>query len=55
MAQKNATNDLKSEIQKAVEANGFRRKVPPDMTGNIINEITKAKQDIVTLLRKQIR
>jgi sec-independent protein translocase protein TatA len=48
MAQlKNATNDLKSEIQKGVEANGLDAKSLSDMTGNINNEITKAKQDLI--------
>jgi sec-independent protein translocase protein TatA len=48
MAQlKNATNDLKSEIQKGVEANGLDSKSLSDMTGNINNQITKAKQDLL--------
>ncbi|MBE0392793.1 sec-independent protein translocase protein TatA [Flavobacterium sp. 7E] len=48
MAQlKNATNDIKSEIQKGVEANGLDAKSLSDMTGNINNEITKVKQDLI--------
>ena len=36
MAQlKNATNDIKSEIQKGAEANGFDSKTLTDITGNI--------------------
>jgi len=43
MAQlKNATNDIKSEIQKGAEANGFDQKTLNDMTGGINSEINKA-------------
>jgi len=48
MAQlKNATNDLKSEIQKGAEENGFDQKALNDLTGNITSEINKAKDNIL--------
>ena len=48
MAQlKNATNDIKSEIQKGAEANGFDAKPLSDMTGNITSEINKAKDNLL--------
>lgn len=48
MAQlKNATNDIKSEIQKGAEANGFDAKSLTDMTGNINSEINKAKENML--------
>ncbi|MFE3866906.1 twin-arginine translocase TatA/TatE family subunit [Flavobacterium sp. LS2P90] len=48
MAQiKNATNDIKSEIQKGAEANGFDAKSLTDMTGNISSEISKAKENLL--------
>jgi len=48
MAQlKNATNDIKSEIQKGVEANGLDAKSLSDMTGNINSQISKAKEDLL--------
>ena len=48
MAQlKNATNDIKSEIQKGAEANGFDAKTLDDMTGNINSEIEKAKTNLL--------
>ncbi|MGO4822676.1 MULTISPECIES: Sec-independent protein translocase subunit TatA/TatB [unclassified Flavobacterium] len=48
MAQlKNATNDIKSEIQKGVEANGLDSKSLSDMTGNINSEISKVKEDLM--------
>ncbi|MDG2433599.1 twin-arginine translocase TatA/TatE family subunit [Flavobacterium sp.] len=48
MAQlKNATNDIKSEIQKGAEANGLDAKSLSDMTGNINSQITKAKEDLM--------
>lgn len=48
MAQlKNATNDIKSEIQKGAEANGFDSKSLSDITGNITSEINKAKDNIL--------
>ena len=48
MAQlKNATNDIKSEIQKGAEANGLDAKSLSDMTGNINTQITKAKEDLM--------
>jgi sec-independent protein translocase protein TatA len=48
MAQlKNATNDIKSEIQKGAEANGFDQKTLNDLTGNINSEIDKAKTSLL--------
>lgn len=48
MAQlKNATNDIKSEIQKGAEANGFDQKSLNDFTGGISSEINKAKTSIM--------
>ena len=53
MAQlKNATNDIKSEIQKSAEANGLNdlTNLNPmnqlDVTSEITKEIDKAKEDI---------
>jgi len=48
MAQlKNATNDIKSEIQKGAEANGFDQKTLTDLTGNITSEINSAKSNLL--------
>ena len=48
MAQlKNATNDIKSEIQKGAEANGFDTKSLSDFRGNITSEINKAKENLL--------
>jgi len=48
MAQlKNATNDIKSEIQKGAEDNGFDQKTLNDLTGNINSEISKAKESLL--------
>lgn len=48
MAQlKNATNDIKSEIQKGAEANGFDTKSLSDFKGNISTEINKAKENLM--------
>ncbi|PJJ09435.1 sec-independent protein translocase protein TatA [Flavobacterium sp. 1] len=48
MAQlKNATNDIKSEIQKGAEANGFDQKTLNELTGGINSEINKAKSSIL--------
>jgi len=48
MAQlKNATNDIKSEIQKGAEANGLDAKSITDITGNINQEINKAKENLL--------
>ena len=48
MAQlKNATNDIKSEIQKGAEANGFDTKSLSDFRGNITSEINKAKDNLL--------
>ena len=47
MAQlKNATNDIKNEIQKGVEANGFDQKTLHDFTHGITSEIDKAKNNL---------
>lgn len=55
MAQlKNATNDIKSEIQKGAESNGLDQTFRElhgnftDMTGNIDAEINKAKTNLLT-------
>lgn len=48
MAQlKNATNDIKSEIQKGAESNGFDQKMINDLTSNITSEINKAKGNLL--------
>ena len=48
MAQlKNATNDIKSEIQKGAEANGFDSKTLTDITGSINAQINQAKENIL--------
>lgn len=48
MAQiKNATNDIKSEIQKGVETNGIDTKSLTDFTQNISSEIDQTKKSIV--------
>ena len=48
MAQlKNATNDIKSESQKGAEANGLDSKSITDITGNINQEINKAKENLL--------
>jgi sec-independent protein translocase protein TatA len=48
MAQlKNATNDIKSEIQKGAEANGFDQNTLNSLTGGINSEIEKAKTSIL--------
>ncbi|WP_339919017.1 twin-arginine translocase TatA/TatE family subunit [uncultured Flavobacterium sp.] len=48
MAQlKHATNDIKSEIQKGVEANGLDAKSLSDMTGNFNTQIDKVKNDLM--------
>jgi sec-independent protein translocase protein TatA len=48
MAQlKNATNDIKSEIQKGAESNGLDSKSISDITGNINQEISKAKENLL--------
>lgn len=47
MAQiKNATNDIKSEIQKGAESNGFDTKSLTDFTRNITSEIDETKKSI---------
>ena len=48
MAQlKNATNDIKSEIQKGAESNGFDSQSLLDLKGNITNEINKVKDNLL--------
>jgi len=48
MAQlKNATNEIKSEIQKGAEANGLDSKSITDITVNINQEINKAKENLL--------
>jgi sec-independent protein translocase protein TatA len=48
MAQlKHATNDIKSEIQKGAEANGFDTQALTDLRGNINSEINKAKDNLL--------
>ncbi|TPG35325.1 twin-arginine translocase TatA/TatE family subunit [Flavobacterium pectinovorum] len=48
MAQlKNATNDIKSEIQKGAEANGLDAKALTDITGNINAQINDAKSNLL--------
>lgn len=48
MAQlKNATNDIKSEIQKGAEANGFDAKSLSDITNNFNSEISKVKSNLL--------
>lgn len=48
MAQlKNATNDIKNEIQKGAEANGFDQNVLSDLTNNITTEINSAKTNLL--------
>jgi sec-independent protein translocase protein TatA len=48
MAQlKNATNDIKSEIQKGAEANGFDQNTLNTLTGGINSEIEKAKTSLL--------
>jgi sec-independent protein translocase protein TatA len=48
MAQlKNATNDIKSEIQKGAEANGLDSKSISDITRNINQEISIAKENLL--------
>ncbi|MGA9637933.1 Sec-independent protein translocase subunit TatA/TatB [Flavobacterium sp.] len=44
---KNATNDIKSEIQKGVDSNGLDTKSLTDMTGSINAQINKATEDIL--------
>jgi sec-independent protein translocase protein TatA len=48
MAQlKNATNDIKNEIQKGAEANGLDQNMLSDLTNNINSEINNAKTNII--------
>jgi sec-independent protein translocase protein TatA len=48
MAQlKNATNDIKNEIQKGAEDNGFDQKMLDGLTNNITKEINSAKANLI--------
>jgi sec-independent protein translocase protein TatA len=48
MAQlKHATNDIKSEIQKGVDANGLDAKSLSDLTGNFNTQVDKVKNDLM--------
>jgi sec-independent protein translocase protein TatA len=48
MAQlKNATNDIKTEIHKGAEANGFDQKTMNVLTGNFNSEINKVKDSLL--------
>jgi sec-independent protein translocase protein TatA len=48
MAQlKNATNDIKNEIQNGAEENGFDTKTFTDLSGSITSEINKAKDNLL--------
>lgn len=48
MAQlKNATNDIKNEIQKGAEANGFDQNMLSDLTNNITSEINTARTNLL--------
>ncbi|SHF98778.1 sec-independent protein translocase protein TatA [Flavobacterium fluvii] len=48
MAQlKNATNDIKNEIQKGAEDNGLDQKTLNNFTGNITSEINSAKANLL--------
>lgn len=48
MAQlKNATNDIKNEIQKGADDNGFDQKMLSDLTGNITSEINNVKANLM--------
>jgi sec-independent protein translocase protein TatA len=48
MAQlKNATNDIKNEIQKGAETNGLDQNMLNDLTGNITSEINSVKANLL--------
>jgi sec-independent protein translocase protein TatA len=48
MAQlKNATNDIKNEIQKGAEANGFDQNMLSDLKNNITSEINNTKANLL--------
>ena len=48
MAQlKNATNDIKNEIQKGAEENGLDAKSLSEMTGGINSQINKVSEDLL--------
>ena len=48
MAQlKNATNDIKNEIQKGADANGFDQNMLSDLKNNITSEINSTKSNLL--------
>ena len=48
MAQlKNATNDIKSEIQKGADNSGFDAKTLGDLRVNLTSEVTKMKENLL--------
>lgn len=48
MAQlKNATNDIKNEIQKGAEENGFDKNLLSDLTSSVTSEINKTKENLI--------
>jgi len=48
MAQlKNATNDIKNEIQKGAEANGFDQNMLSDLKNNVTSEINNTKANLL--------
>jgi sec-independent protein translocase protein TatA len=48
MAQlKNATNDIKNEIQKGAEENGLDNKFLNEFTGSVTSEINKTKNNLL--------
>jgi sec-independent protein translocase protein TatA len=49
MAQlKNATNDIKNEIQKGADANGLNQNILTDLTKDINSEIDNAKANLLS-------
>ena len=44
---KNATNDIKSEIQKGVESNGLDAKSLNEMSGNISTKFNSTAEDLL--------
>ncbi|TDD93982.1 twin-arginine translocase TatA/TatE family subunit [Flavobacterium cellulosilyticum] len=48
MAQlKNATNDIKNEIQKGAEENGLDKNLLSDITSSVTSEINKTKDNLI--------
>lgn len=48
MAQlKNATNDIKNEIQKGAEENGFDKNLLNDISSSVTSEINKTKDNLI--------